>query len=89
MELQRKVKKLGLKPLTDKLRYEFALDKRKVNIYNQYDYYREGSRLGYEFFSKEYLEQNKLRKLKKESKRNNFKGIIPRLRLWFFKLEMW
>lgn len=66
MELRKKIKKLKLIPLNDNKRYELALNKSKWKHYKKYDYYIQGIEGEYYFYSKEYLESNSYRYLKKK-----------------------
>lgn len=98
IELQDKINKMKLKPLSSNKRYEFAKSHTKhrlyeslyetMAVYNKFDYYRmDGERL--ELFSIDYLKKHSFNDLKKQCKRNNFKGIAWKIKVYLFRLEMY
>jgi len=89
VDLDTKVRKLKLKPLTDKIIYDMALDKSIVYLYKRFDYYKEDGPFGHEFYSVAYLNKNSIREIKRHRRQTNlrdFKGTwyrySTRLNIW-------
>lgn len=87
MNLEKKVRKLGLASLDDNKRYELAIDKSYWEHYKKYDYYKPYKQGNY-FYSKEYLEKHSYRYLKHKWKEATFKTFRTRLDRWSFRLEV-
>lgn len=88
MDLETKVRKLKLKPLTDEIRYDVAIKKENVYLYDKYDYYFTDKDGGQYFFSKEYLESTPYRQLVKGHRRSRGKDLQSRIDRVTFKFYL-
>lgn len=89
MDIETKIRKLGLTSLDDHKRYAFALNKDKwESTYKKYDYFNLDRRGGIYFYSTEYLNKHSYRYLKHKWKEANFKTFKTRIDLLTFKLDV-
>lgn len=87
-DLETKVRKLKLKPLTDEIRYDIAIKKENVYLYDKYDYYFTDNNGGHYLFSRNYLESTPYRQLVKGHRRSRGKDLQSRIDSIIFKLDL-